>query len=683
MMADRIDTDDRAKRIQDLFRKWSDARQDWDLQAREDVDFYLGNHWTSDETDHLKSINQSDVVVDRLYAAIEQFKAIVTSKPPRFRAYPREDSDNKLAQVWNGLLEYVWDISDGDEVFKQVVHDYAIAGLGYFQAYLDKEADYGRGEIKFTWVDPFRVYVCPSSRHRYFDDASGIILSTIFNKTQLSSFYPELAQIPEGYDKPLIDLIDQGLSWKDEDYPTSGKDTNVSGAFTPDRIKDIEWGQAASEKYRVLHYYDKIKAPYFRLIDKRANMQSELIVDFETFEEMGKDPAFSMSVESGDVQFVEVTQTRIRETCSVGQIVLYSRVLNTDVYPIVPVPNIWTNTPYPMSDVRKGKDLQRFINKMHSLLTAHAQSSAGLKLLIPQGSVQDIEQLERDWANPNATIEYDASFGEPHFPSPTPVSQAIMQLPKQVESYIDLNMGIYEMQQGNAQEAPRTASATMQLEDFGQRRSKSKLRDIEGSLKRLGKVVYNLSKKHYDFQKTFAVVNPNNDLNDYTVNKKIYDDKTGTIVAREQQLNVGDYDIRIVGNSTMPSNKWGEWQIYLEAYQLGLIDKVEALKKTEIFDKDGILQRADEIAQLQGQLQQAEEQIKELSGDLQTARRESVSARQRTEVEKYKTKLSSSETQTKADAKVAVGKLENVVKLEQVSEKLRQQRNGQPRKEKS
>ena len=133
----------------------------------------------------------------------------------------------------------------------------------------------------------------------------------------------------------------------------------------------------------------------------------------------------------------------------------------------------------------------------------------------------------------------------------------------------------------------------------------------------------------------------------------------------------------------MPSNKWGEWQVYLEAYQLGLIDKVEALKKTEIFDKDGILQRADEIAQLQGQLQQAEEQIKELSGDLQTARRESVSARQRTEVEKYKTKLSSSETQTKADAKVAVGKLENVVKLEQVSEKLRQQRNGQPRKEKS
>ena len=36
-----------------------------------------------------------------------------------------------------------------------------------------------------------------------------------------------------------------------------------------------------------------------------------------------------------------------------------------------------------------------------------------------------------------------------------------------------------------------------ELEDFGQRRSKSKLRDIEGSLKRLGRVCYNMSKKHY------------------------------------------------------------------------------------------------------------------------------------------------------------------------------------------
>jgi|TARA_R110002051_G_scaffold19567_1_gene54375 hypothetical protein len=681
-MANRIPTDERAKEMQEVFKNWSDSRKKWDTQAREDVDFYLGNHWTKEETESLNSINQSNVVADRLYSAIEQFKAIITSKPPSFRAYPREDSDTQLASVWNGLLEYIWDISDGNEVFKQVVHDYAVTGLGYFYAYTDAEADYGRGEVKFTWVDPFRVYVSPNARHRYFDDSDGMILSTIYSKRQLLNQYQELTDIPEGFDKPMIEYIDKGLQWEDEDYPSSDMNTSISNAFTPDVIKDSEWGNAGKEKYRVMSHFDKIKVPYFRLIDKREKPPKEVILEHDKFKDMiEKNPEMEVAINLGQIEYVEVMQTRVRETCCVGQIILYQKILNTDIFPIVPAPNIWTNTPYPMSDVRKGKDMQRFLNKMHSLLTAHAQSSAGLKLLIPQGSVQDIEQLEKDWANPNATIEYDASFGEPHFPSPQPISQSILHLPQQAERYIDLNMGIYEMQQGNAEQAPRTASATMQLEDFGQRRSKSKLRDIEGSLKRLGKVVYNLAKKHYDYQKTFSIVNANNNLTDYTVNKKLYDDKTGAIASREQQLQVGDYDIRIVGNSTMPSNKWAEWQIYMEAFQMGLIDRTEALKKTEVFDKEGVLQRMDEIAQMQQQLQQQESQIKDLSGDLQTARREAVSARQRTEVEKYKAELEGLKSQTKADTKVAVSKMNEVVKSE--GQIAKQQAKGKAQKETS
>ena len=52
---------------------------------------------------------------------------------------------------------------------------------------------------------------------------------------------------------------------------------------------------------------------------------------------------------------VPITQTRIKVTCVLGQIILYEYILDTDKYPIVPCPNLWTNTPYPMSDVRKNK----------------------------------------------------------------------------------------------------------------------------------------------------------------------------------------------------------------------------------------------------------------------------------------------------------------------------------------
>jgi len=660
-----IEADKRAIQVRDLWRRWHDARKEWENHAREDIDFYLGNHFSEAESDELESRNQSNLPLDRLYSAIEQFKAIITSKPPKFSAMPREDSDSDLASVWKTILEYIWNISDGNEIFKQTVHDYAVTGLGYFYAYIDREADYGRGEVKFTYIDPFRVVIDPNARSKYFDDATGMMLSTIFTKFQLLDLYPQLGETNEENGKMLIDEI-EGY-YEDETYP-SASNNRTKGSFTPDVIKDYDHGEG-SEKYQLIESFSKTKVPYYRIMDMQS--QEERILDSENMQKFLENKKMQQAVEQGMIDIVEVQQTRIKLVCTLGQTILYERILNTDKYPIVPVPNIWTNTPYPMSDVRKNKDFQRFLNKTMSLITSHAQASSGLKLLIPQGSVDDIEELERDWANPNATIEYDPSFGEPHFPSPQPLSNSVMQLPQLIEKYIDLNMGIFEMQQGNAEAAPRTSSGTMMMEDFGQRRSKSKLRDIEGSLRRLGQVVYNLAKEHYTYKKVFRVVQPNNDMSEYMVNH--YNDKSQAIGEMINDLTIGQYDVNIIGNSTMPSNRWGEWSIYMEAYQAGLIDRTEALMKTDIFDKEGVLQRMDIVQQLQGQLQQAQEQIKDLSGDLQTAHRESIASRKRTEVEKFKGKLKETELDSKSANKQQVDKLTSAVKLEVEKSRLRGQ----------
>ena len=532
-----IETDKRAEYTKELWRRWSDARKEWEDHAREDIDFYLGNHFSESEMNELDSRNQSSIPLDRLYSAIEQFKAIITSKPPKFSATPREDSDSDLANVWKTLLEYVWNISDGNEIFKQTIHDYAVTGLGYFYAYVDREADYGRGEVKFTYVDPFRVVVDPNARSRYFDDATGMMLSTIFTKFQLLDLYPQLSEEQED-GKLMIDLI-EGYN-EDDTYPDP-LNKRTKGSFTPDYIKDFDRGEG-SEKYQLIEHFSKVKVPYYRMVSLESGQ--ERILDVENMEKFIADPKMAEALEKGLLDVVEVQQTRIKLVCTLGQIVLYEYILNTDKYPIVPVPNIWTNTPYPMSDVRKNKDFQRFLNKTMSLITSHAQASSGLKLLIPQGSVDDIEELERDWANPNATIEYDPSFGEPHFPSPQPLSNSVMQLPQLIEKYMDLNMGIFEMMQGNTEVAPKTSSATMMLEDFGQRRSKSKLRDIEGSLRRLGQVIYNLAKEHYTYQKVFRVVQPNNDMSEYMVNH--YNDKSQAIGEMINDLTIGQYDINVI-----------------------------------------------------------------------------------------------------------------------------------------
>jgi TolA-binding protein len=88
--------------------------------------------------------------------------------------------------------------------------------------------------------------------------------------------------------------------------------------------------------------------------------------------------------------------------------------------------------------------------------------------------------------------------------------------------------------------------------------------------------------------------------------------------------------------------------MYMDAYEKGVIDKFEVLKKTEIFDMQGVLERTDTVTQLQQQLEQAQEAIKDLQGDLQTREREVYHAKQRAELEKFKAQLDSTSTKAKA-----------------------------------
>jgi len=318
--------------------------------------------------------------------------------------------------------------------------------------------------------------------------------------------------------------------------------------------------------------------------------------------------------------------------------------------------------------VNKVKDSQRLLNKLFSLTLSHAQSAAGLKLLVPEGSVDSVSQLEKDWANPNAVIEYNPEFGDPHFPQPAPLTSEFYYLIDRVEKYIDLNFGIPELLQGFKDQAPESVRGTMLLSEMGESRGKSKLRDIESSLAQVGQVIYNLAKEHYKFQKTFRIVQPNNDLTEFTVNNRLYDDKTNEIVSIDNDLSIGQHDVRIISGSTLPSNKVAEYNMYLDAYKLGLVDDVEVLKKSEIFDKEGVLQRKGQMAQMQQYIAQLENQVKKLGGDLQTAERESVSARKRTEVEKVKTRLNDVISSTKVKEKEKVMALENMV--DQMSDSL-------------
>lgn len=654
-----MEYDPKALYNEELFKRWRDARDSWDSQARKDLDFYLGNHFTSDESDELQSRNQADIPMDRISPAVEKLKSFMTARPPVFTAMPREDSDAKMAKVWQTMLGAIWEGSDGDSQVKQAIHDFSTVGIGYLYVYVDAEADMGRGDVRFVHINPFRVYVPPSSRDRWFGDADGIILSTILTGEQLVNLYPELgATIDKETGEELDSILNEISTYSDEDFPNTQNKLSRD-VYTPSETKDYDYYR--ENKYQVLERFYKKKVTFYRLIDNQTGAES--ILNEEEFLIISDERASDF--ERNLLSYEAFIQTRVAVIVTCGEIVLDEYLLNIKDYPIVAFPNNWTETPYPRSDVSRALPMQRLLNKLWSLALSHAQASAGLKLLVPVGSaVNGLDQLERDWANPNAVIEVDSSQGEPHYPSPTPLAGEFYRLIQQCEFYIDFIFGIPEIMHGMADKAPETFKGTQQMIALGSERSKSKLRDVEHSIIKLGRVIYAMSKQQYTYRKYFRTASPNNDLTEVTIN--MYDDVTQTIIdIQKDKNNIEQHDIRIVPGSTLPTSKYAELNVYLEAYQLGIVDKLEVLKKNpEIFDKEGVMQRTGEIQQLQAINAQLQQQLKELQGDLQTARRESVADRKRVEVQKFKSKLGNVAADAKADKRISANELTTKVRLE-------------------
>lgn len=679
---------------QDLYQKYSSKRDTWAAQAKEDKEFRLGKQWSSEQRKVLESRGQAPIVINRIHPAVESAKAMLTSNRPAFRCAPREDSDNKIAQVMSNLLAYMYDISDGRTVVRQAVDDYYVMGVGYLHVYQDSTKDMGKGEVCFHDVDPLDVYVDPNSRSRFFDDAENIIISKLFTKEQAIKLWPM-------YEKKIKNA--GGGNWSNDwNAPATTREDDGQVTFPEDvgRLDNQEYIRGYERYYKVdveeFRIFEKfsgkedllneeafqeyLKKPAYRINgelipdeQKALNLYAQLVVkmdqvhlqELNMMKEAGYDEASIKEYEEqgpqevsmlklvyhdllkeGLIEVVQVTMKKVKQCVIVGDTKLYSRILPIEQYPLVPIMNIHTRTPYPVSDVRLVKGLQEYINKTRSLIIAHATTSTNTKILVPEGSV-DMKDFEEKWAQPGVAIPYDPTDGAPMPVQPTPLPNELYQNETTAKNDIDHALGLYEMMMGNSQAAPQTYKATISIDEFGQRKMKSKLADIEAALSRLGQVAIPLMQQLYTEQKIFRVVQPNNSMSEYMVNKRMYDDKTGEIKIFNN-IAVGKYDVIVVTGSTLPSNRYAELEFYMDAFSKGLIDRQEVLKKTEIFDMEGVMQRTDTIQQLQQQLQGAQQQIKQLKGDMQSRDREAVNLRKRIEVEKFKSNMDGVSNKAKA-----------------------------------
>ena len=681
---------------QQIWKTYSNKRELWAQQAQEDAEFRLGRQWTAEQQRILLERGQAPLVVNRIHPAVEAAKALLTSGKPQFRVSPREDSDNKVAQIFNGLLEYMWYISDGTQALRNTIDDYYTMGLGAMMVYIDPLKDFGRGEVCFHDVDPLDVYIDPNARDRLGDDAENIIISRMFTKEQAMKMYPQYETAIKNAtsdlhtDRPTTQRVDdKGIVFPEDTATKTDSSYNenseyirgyeryykvwvkrfhvknnidgVEEVFDEDAIQ--EYLQRPAIKINGMPITDAKKGEaliaqvmqQYEAMVQKAEMEQEPEPEMPQIEEL----TYADLVEEGLIETVSVPVQRVKMCVIMGDKYLYSRILPTEHYPIILFMNIHTRTPYPVSDVRMVKDMQEYINKTRSLIIAHATTSTNTKILIPSGSV-DMQDFEQRWAQPGVAIEVDMDSGAPQPVQPTPLPNTLYQNEQVAKTDIDHALGLYELMQGNAEAAPHTYKATVSLDEFGQRKIKSKLQDLESGLVRMAKVAIPLMQELYQAEKVVRIVQPNNSLSEFAINKKIYDDKTGELSVMND-ISRGAFDVVVVTGSTLPTNRYAQLELYMDAYKNGIIDKQEVLKKTEVFDMEGVLKRTDVVGQLQQKVQSQEEQIKKLKGDMQTREREVYHAKQRAEIEKFKSELDKTQVQSKASAKMFEKRLDDAL----------------------
>lgn len=676
--------DEEVRLTNDLFTSYLSQKSLWAKHFKENNEFRHGIQWTKDQIDTLKERNQSASVINVIQPSVEQAVALLTASKPRFHSTAREESDLRTASVFSDIMSYIWEHSDGNIELKKIVDDYYVGGMGVMQVYYDPYKDMGKGDICIKSLDPLDVYFDPNSKDVFCRDSAHVIIAKIFSREQVLSTWPN-----------MMNTIDSAKTTSMSNDISTGRYTtglnldrvsdkqsylyDVIERYTKVRIQrirvdnrgdeylfdqeqferffkqpafkmtasggEVNW---ATKRDEVAYYgdlYDKGQGKYHVQLDQET--QQPALVPGPVTEEgiPGSEVdiellTISHAIEEKVIVVESTLEPRIKRVMSVGDVLLYNDILEIEDYPVIPFMNHHSRTPYPMSDIYYVKNDQEFINKIRSLIIAHASNSTNSKWWVPRGSA-NINELQEGFQKSGAFIgEYDAELGIPQQANPTPLPSALYKLEGDVRRDIQERLGIYPFMQGDSSQAPPTYKGTMALDEFGQRRIRSKREDIESALTHVARIVVQYIQLYFTEPRIFRLLMPNNTSKDVLINMPPHEKKLADVISKINDVTKGRYDIILVSGSTLPSNRWARFEYYMELYKNGIIDQIEVLKQTDVVDVEGVLERRNQVMEMQGMIKQQQEEIKKLSGDLQTAHREGVQDRKRVEVEKFKTKLS-------------------------------------------
>jgi hypothetical protein len=370
---------------------------------------------------------------------------------------------------------------------------------------------------------------------------------------------------------------------------------------------------------------ESAKQEFAAQIQESMSQVINKIISKKEFNQLMKDEKFASLL----IDQVSFYGSRIKQTGIVGDVTLYEHVLpeNVEEYPLIPFSFKWTGTPYPMSAVAPLIGKQREMNKAHQIMVHNASLGSSLRWMHEEGSI-DTDYWEKYSSSPGALLPIRPGAVPPTAVQPAPLSNAFFSIVQEGKNDMEYLAGIYGAMQGDTNTQHDTYRGMLAMDEYGTRRVKQWMKNnIEPGLRQLGKVIAEMSRVVYQDHRMFRIVQPNNinEEKQVEINIPIYND-FGDVIGKQNDYSTLKFDVRIIAGSTLPVNRWAYLDELKELMKLGVIDDIALLAETDLRNKENIVKRKSMYSQLQNQIGQLEEQMKNASGTIETLERQLVQA---------------------------------------------------------
>ena len=403
------------------------------------------------------------------------------------------------------------------------------------------------------------------------------------------------------------------------------------------------------ETIRKYIHWSKVSIPSVKIEDSLSGMFQ--VYNRDEYKELIKDPEYEIAVEQGSIIEDLVYNTSIREIFMIGDQIAYDNILPISQYPLQPACNEHDSTPYPVGDVRHSKSPQRMLNRTEALIMAHTAATTNFKLVVEDGAIEPAELAK--WTMSNAIVRANPgalTAGKIKEFAPPAISSQLFLEKSRYELDIEQIFGAYKYLQGNASESPDTVGAAAIANEGASRKQNWKVLPLYDMLTKIGRVAIEWIPYVYTEQRVIRLVNEYGKSEDETINAPVIDDLTGE-VKRMYSTGDAEMDIHVVVGSTRARTPAADLQRDLTLLNAQIYDKTQVIINMETdVDKEALIERHGEIAQLQGMVAQLQEELKKTQGDLQSREREVFHANMRAEISEATKPVAAAQSKLKATA---------------------------------